>query len=57
MIEGLGLDVGRWTDEWKGCCWMGGGMDGGMDGEAWMGRGWLDGCRRWLSGWTDLLLM
>jgi len=30
-MEGLGLDVDRWTDGWKEGCWMGEGMDGWKD--------------------------
>src|SRR6218665_2782686 len=42
VMEGLGLDVNRWTDGWvEGCCWMGEGMDGWRQGggEGWMGGG------------------
>jgi len=54
-MEGLRLDVDRWTDGWKGCSWMGGGRDGWRHGlvEGWMGGGmdgWRDG---WVEGWMD----
>jgi len=54
VMEGLGLDVDRWTDGWRDGwveAWMGGGMDGWRDGwvEAWMGGGMHGGG---MVGWV-----